>query len=81
LLEIEGVFPAPYMARIFWVAIERYDVFSARELQQLLRDARQITFNKLTRQTRDILALPASQQKKLVVAARIKRLKSRKKSR
>lgn len=81
LLEIEGVFPAPYMARIFWVAIERYDVFSARELQQLLRDARQITFNKLTRRTRDILALPASQQKKLVVAARIKRLKSRKKSR
>ena len=81
LLEIDGVFPAPYMARIFWVSIERYDVFSTRELQQLLRDARQITFNKLTRRTRDILALPAAEQKKLIVAARKKRLESGKKSR
>src|SRR5439155_17569398 len=28
LLEIEGVIPAPYMARIFWVAVERWDVRS-----------------------------------------------------
>ena len=28
LLEFEGIFPAPYMARIFWVAVERWSVFA-----------------------------------------------------
>lgn len=59
LLETEGVFPAPYMARIFWVAIERYGVFSSRELEELLRSAHQVTFAKLPKRTREVLALPA----------------------
>jgi predicted DNA-binding protein (MmcQ/YjbR family) len=80
LLEIEGVFPAPYMARIFWVAIERYDVFSSSELEQLLRNAHQITFAKLPKRTRDALAMPAMERKKLI-AARKKLLASKKKSR
>lgn len=80
LLEIDGVFPAPYMARIFWVAIERYSVFSSSELQQLLRNAHQITFAKLPKRTRDVLAMPATERKKLI-AARRKQLQSAKKSR
>ena len=80
LLETEGVFPAPYMARIFWVAIERYDVFSSRELEQLLRNAHQLTFAKLPKRTRDILAMPAPERKKLI-AARKKLLAVKKKSR
>jgi predicted DNA-binding protein (MmcQ/YjbR family) len=79
LLETEGVFPAPYMARIFWVAIERYDVISSAELEQLLHNAHQITFNKLPKRTRDVLAMPAPERKKLIVA-RKKLLASRKKS-
>lgn len=80
LLETEGVFPAPYMARNFWVAIERYDVFSSRELEQLLRSAHQITFAKLPKRTRDVLAMPAAERKKLITA-RKKLLKSRQKAR
>ena len=80
LLETEGVFPAPYMARNFWVAIERYDVFFSRELEQLLRGAHQITFAKLPKRTRDVLAMPAAERKKLI-AARKKLLKSSQKSR
>jgi predicted DNA-binding protein (MmcQ/YjbR family) len=80
LLETEGVFPAPYMARIFWIAIERYDVFSSRELEQLLRNAHQLTFAKLPKRTRDVLAMPAPERKKLI-AARKKLLQSRKKPR
>lgn len=80
LLETEGVFPAPYMARIFWVAIERYDVFPSTELQQLLRNAHQITLNKLPKRTRDVLAMPAAERKKLI-AARKKLLASRGKAR
>jgi predicted DNA-binding protein (MmcQ/YjbR family) len=77
LLETTGVFPAPYMARIFWVAIERYDVFPPSELEQLLRNAHQLTFAKLSKRTRDALAMPAPERKKLI-AARKKLLKSRK---
>jgi predicted DNA-binding protein (MmcQ/YjbR family) len=77
LLETEGVFPAPYFARIFWIAIERYDVFSPTELQQLLRNAHQLTFAKLTKRTRDALALSSSERKKLI-AARRKQLESKK---
>jgi predicted DNA-binding protein (MmcQ/YjbR family) len=70
LLETEGVFPAPYMARIFWVAIERYDVFPSRELEQLLRNAHNLTFAKLPKRTRDFFAMPVSQRKKLITARR-----------
>ncbi|MGC1362438.1 MAG: MmcQ/YjbR family DNA-binding protein [Silvibacterium sp.] len=80
LLETEGVFPAPYMARIFWVAIQRYDIFSSNELQQLLQNAHQITFAKLPKRTLDILAMPPTERKKLIVA-RKKQLQAAKKSR
>lgn len=80
LLEIEGVFPAPYMARIFWVALERYDVFPSGELQELLRNAYQLTFAKLPKRTRNVLDLPAPERKK-AIAARKKLLAARKKSR
>ena len=80
LLETEGVFPAPYMARNFWIAIERYDVFSSSELERLLRSAHQIIFAKLPKRTRDVLAMPAAERKKLITA-RKKLLKSRRKSR
>ena len=66
LLEIEGVFPAPYMARIFWVAIKRYDVFPSAELQELLRNAHQLTYAKLPKRTREVLVLPISARKKLI---------------
>src|SRR5215469_3622091 len=70
LLEVEGVFPAPYMARIYWVAIERYDVFSSNELKEQLRNAHAIVFAKLPKKTKDILAMPAAERKKLVAARR-----------
>lgn len=80
LLENEGVFPAPYMARIFWVALERFDAFPSSELEQLLRHAHQITFAKLPKHTREVLAMPAAERKKLI-ASRKKLLPSRKTSR
>jgi predicted DNA-binding protein (MmcQ/YjbR family) len=79
LLETEGVFPAPYMARIFWVAIERYDVFPSRELEELLRNAHQLTLAKLPKRTRDVLAMPAPERKK-VIAERKKLLRSGKRA-
>ena len=66
LLEIEGIFPAPYMARIHWVAAERWSVFSASEWEQQLRAAYDLTFAKLPPKVRTVLTLPKSQQKKLI---------------
>jgi predicted DNA-binding protein (MmcQ/YjbR family) len=66
LLEIEGVIPAPYMARIYWVAVERWNVFRATEWEQQLSAAHALTFNKLPPRTRAVLAKPPTQQKRLI---------------
>ena len=66
LVEIEGIFPAPYVARIFWVAVERWNVFRTAEWEQELRAAHELTFNKLPPRIRAVLTLPSTQQKKLI---------------
>ena len=66
LLEVEGVIPAPYMARIFWVALERWDALSTAELQTLLKKAHSMTYEKLPRRTKDALALPPAQFRRLL---------------
>jgi predicted DNA-binding protein (MmcQ/YjbR family) len=70
LLEIEGIIPAPYMARIFWVAAERWDVFRTTEWERELRAAHTITFNKLPPRTHAVLAMPAGQQRRLIADRR-----------
>jgi predicted DNA-binding protein (MmcQ/YjbR family) len=70
LLEIEGIIPAPYMARIFWVAVERWDVFRTTEWERELRAAHSITFNKLAPRTRAVLAMTATQQRRLIADRR-----------
>ncbi|HMF62914.1 MAG TPA: MmcQ/YjbR family DNA-binding protein [Edaphobacter sp.] len=66
LLEIEGVIPAPYMARIFWVAVERWGVFRQAQWESELRAAYEITLAKLPPRTRAVLAMPLKEQKTLL---------------
>jgi predicted DNA-binding protein (MmcQ/YjbR family) len=70
LLESEGVVPAPYMARIFWVAVERWNVFRTPEWERELCAAHALTFDKLPPRTRATLAMPANQQKRLIAERR-----------
>lgn len=70
LLELEGIRPAPYMARIHWVAAERWDVFRMSEWERELEAARAITHAKMTPKLRATLELPKSELKKLVAARR-----------
>jgi predicted DNA-binding protein (MmcQ/YjbR family) len=70
LLEIEGVIPAPYMARIYWVAVERWNVFRTAEWEQELLAAHTLTLNKLPPRTRAVLAMPATRQKRLIADRR-----------
>ncbi|MBB6147146.1 putative DNA-binding protein (MmcQ/YjbR family) [Silvibacterium bohemicum] len=68
LLEIEGAHPAPYLARAYWIAIERYDVFSSKELKNHLRNAYEFVYAKLPKRTRDVLGMPPAERKKLIAA-------------
>jgi hypothetical protein len=70
LLETEGIFPAPYVARIFWVAVEHWNVFRNSEWEHELSAAHALTFAKLPVRVRDILATPATQQKRLIAERR-----------
>ncbi len=80
LLEIDGLFPAPYFARIHWVAAERWSVFRTAEWEQQLRAAYDLTLAKLPPKTRANLALPKTRQRQLIAERRrqpsSKRLKS-----
>ncbi|HTX41423.1 MAG TPA: MmcQ/YjbR family DNA-binding protein [Acidobacteriaceae bacterium] len=80
LVERDGIFPAPYLARAHWVAVERWDTLPAAELKHLLARARELVYAKLPRRTRDVLTMPPAEKKKLI-AARKKQLASRGKSR
>ncbi|MBB5058590.1 putative DNA-binding protein (MmcQ/YjbR family) [Granulicella aggregans] len=84
LLEIEGLYPAPYMARIHWVAAERWDVFRNAEWQDELRAAHAITYAKHPDEVKSTLNLPVAQLKRLVAentAIRAKKQKPRRQRR
>jgi predicted DNA-binding protein (MmcQ/YjbR family) len=66
LLEIEGLYPAPYFARIHWIAAERWDVFRNAEWQDELRAAHALTYAKHPDRVKATLNLPAAQLKRLV---------------
>jgi predicted DNA-binding protein (MmcQ/YjbR family) len=55
LLETEGVIPAPYLARAYWVAVEHWKVFRGSELEALLQHARDVVYEKMPRKTKEAL--------------------------
>jgi predicted DNA-binding protein (MmcQ/YjbR family) len=70
LLEIDGVIPAPYMARIFWVALTRWDAIPGRQLLSLLAEGRDLVYSRLPKRTKDALAMPPAARKKLIAERR-----------
>ncbi len=66
LIETDGLFPAAYMARIFWVAAERWSVFRSSEWEDELSAAHALTYAKLPRKVQASLALPPAQMKRLI---------------
>ena len=70
LCEREGLQPAPYFARIHWVAAERWDVLNAREWESELRSAYERTLVKLPRKTQQVLALPAKERAAAIAEGR-----------
>ncbi len=52
LQEIEGIIPAPYMARAYWVALERFDVLPDAEFKELLAESYRLKYESLTKKFR-----------------------------
>ena len=63
LTEEEGIDPAPYVARYHWVALQRFNVLSERELKALLRNAYDLVFEKLPRKAKAELESKGAQKK------------------
>jgi predicted DNA-binding protein (MmcQ/YjbR family) len=70
LVEQEGVGPAPYFARIFWVAVERWGVLRDREWEAELAAAHAMTLEKLPKGVREVLALPERERAKVIAERR-----------
>jgi predicted DNA-binding protein (MmcQ/YjbR family) len=68
LLEIEGIIPAPYLARAHWIAVEdlNANTLTRIEFENLLREANTVVLNKLPVRVRATFTLSATQQKRLI---------------
>jgi len=52
LVEVEGVIPAPYMARNHWVALVEMDALRQSEIKELIRGSYQMVMAKLPKKVR-----------------------------
>ncbi|MGD0098228.1 MAG: MmcQ/YjbR family DNA-binding protein [Terracidiphilus sp.] len=80
LLEREGICASPYLARAFWVTLERWDSLRPREIEDELARAHALIYEKLPKRTKTLLAIPEKERMKLIRERR-KTLVGRAKSR
>jgi predicted DNA-binding protein (MmcQ/YjbR family) len=66
LLEVEGICASPYLARVHWVTLERWDVLRPREIEEELRRAHALIYEKLPGRTKKILGLPEKERAKVI---------------
>ena len=66
LLEIEGVRPAPYLARAQWVVVERWDAFAERDLHEHLRGAYERVEAKLPTRVQRTMKLKPAEYRRFV---------------
>jgi predicted DNA-binding protein (MmcQ/YjbR family) len=70
LVERDGLVPAPYFARIFWVAAERWSAMRNGEWEELFRAAHEMTYAKLPKRVKETLELPQRERGRLIVEKR-----------
>jgi predicted DNA-binding protein (MmcQ/YjbR family) len=66
LLETEGIIASPYLAKAHWVTMERWDTLKPRQVEDELRRARDLIFEKLPKRTIALMALPEKERAKFV---------------
>lgn len=61
LVEVEGIIPAPYMARNHWVAMIEIDALRQPEIKELIQESYQMILEKLPRKTQaNLLVKPTT---------------------
>ena len=65
-VERDGIIPAPYMARAFWVTVERWNTLRPREFEEELQRAHALVYEKLPPRTKRILAMPEKERAKTI---------------
>ena len=55
LIELDGIIPAPYVARYHWVALERSDAIPNKKLKDLIALAYRLVYEKLPKSKRGAL--------------------------
>jgi predicted DNA-binding protein (MmcQ/YjbR family) len=76
LVEVEGIIPAPYMARNHWVAILDMDALRQPEMKELIQGSYQMVLEKLPKKTQAGLRTGVS-SKPAAKAAKTKAVKTR----
>jgi predicted DNA-binding protein (MmcQ/YjbR family) len=66
LLEREGIRASPYLAKAHWVTVERWNVLRPREIEEELRLAHHLIYEKLPKRTKAVLALPEKERAKVI---------------
>jgi len=70
LTELEGVDPAPYMARNNWVALKSYGVLPGAELKRLVKNSYDMVKTKLPKKVLAELDQTTTEKKKTTKAAK-----------
>jgi len=68
LLEVEGIIASPYLAKAWWVTLERWDVLRPREIEEELRRAHALIYAKLPGRTLALLEMPENDRQKAITA-------------
>ncbi len=66
LLETEGIIPAPYLAKAYWVTLEGWDMLRSRAIEEELRQAHALIYEKLPKRVKTVLAMPEKERNKLI---------------
>jgi predicted DNA-binding protein (MmcQ/YjbR family) len=79
LLEVESISASPYLAKAHWVTVERWDALRPRQIEEELKRAYALIYEKLPPRAKKILAMPDAERKK-IIRERKKVLSTRKKA-
>jgi predicted DNA-binding protein (MmcQ/YjbR family) len=78
LVEVEGIIPAPYMARNSWVAMVEINALRQPEIKELIQESYQMILEKLPKKTRaDLQSNSAAKAKPLRAKQRVKSAKAK----
>ena len=66
LLELEGIIASPYLAKSYWVTVERWDTLKPRQVEDELRRAHDLVYEKLPKRTKTVLALAEKERTKVI---------------